>query len=118
MKILVEVSKGELIDKITILEINSEKITDLGKLKNVHRELEMITKLEFTTPIKEKLMDINRQLWEVEDDLRVLEKLGKFDDVFIQKARSVYKLNDERSRLKKCINIDEGSELIEEKSYN
>ncbi len=114
---LVNISKGELIDKITILEIKNEKITDEDKLRNVRHELETIGKLEFPTPLKERLMDVNRELWDVEDDLRALEKLGKFDEEFIEKARSVYKINDERSRLKKSINIDEGSELIEEKSY-
>jgi len=113
----VEVSKGELIDKITILEIKSEKITDPEKLKNVRYELETLRKSEFPTLIKKDLVDINRQLWEVEDDLRALEKVGKFDDEFVQKARSVYKLNDERSRLKKNINIEEGSRVIEEKSH-
>ena len=114
---LVEISKGELIDKITILEIKNEKIVDPEKLKNVRHELETIRKLEFPTPIKEKLMEVNRKLWDVEDDLRVLEKEGKFDDEFIEKARSVYKLNDERSRLKKTINVEEGSNIVEEKSH-
>ena len=114
---LVEISKGELIDKITILEIKDEKITDPEKLKNVRHELETIRKLEFPTPVKEKLIEVNRKLWDVEDDLRVLEKEGKFDDEFIEKARSVYKLNDERSRLKKTINIEQGSNFVEEKSY-
>ena len=114
---LVQISKGELIDKITILEIKDDKITDPEKLKNVRHELETIRKLEFPTPVKEKLMDVNRKLWDVEDDLRLLEKKGKFDDEFVQKARSVYKLNDERSRLKKNINIEEGSNIVEEKSH-
>jgi hypothetical protein len=114
---LVQISKGELIDKITILEIKDDKITDPEKLKNVRHELETIRKLEFPTPAKEKLMDVNRKLWDVEDDLRLLEKKGKFDDEFVQKARSVYKLNDERSRLKKIINIEEGSNIVEEKSH-
>ena len=114
---LVKISKGELIDKITILEIKDDKITDPEKLKNVRHELETIRKLEFPTPVKEKLMDVNRKLWDVEDDLRLLEKKGKFDDEFVQKARSVYKLNDERSRLKKIINIEEGSNIVEEKSH-
>jgi hypothetical protein len=114
---LVEISKGELIDKITILEIKDEKIADPEKLKNVRHELETIRKLEFPTPVKEKLMEVNRKLWDVEDDLRLLEKEGKFDDEFIEKARSVYKLNDERSRLKKTINIEQGSNFVEEKSY-
>lgn len=114
---LVQISKGELIDKITILEIKDDKITDPEKLKNVRHELETIRKLEFPTPVKEKLMDVNRKLWDVEDDLRVLEKKEKFDDEFVQKARSVYKLNDERSRLKKIINIEEGSHIVEEKSH-
>ena len=114
---LVEISKGELIDKITILEIKNEKITDPEKLKNVRHELETIRKLEFPTPVKEKLIEVNRKLWDVEDDIRLLEKRGKFDDEFIEKARSVYKLNDERSRLKKIINIEEGSNIVEEKSH-
>ena len=114
---LVQISKGELIDKITILEIKDDKITDPEKLKNVRHELETIRKLEFPTPVKQKLMDVNRKLWDVEDDLRLLEKKGKFDDEFVQKARSVYKLNDERSRLKKIINIEEGSNIVEEKSH-
>lgn len=114
---LVDISKGELIDKITILEIKNVKIDDEDKIKNVRHELETIRKLEFPTPLKERLMNVNRELWDVEDDLRTLEKLGKFDDEFIEKARSVYKLNDERSRLKKSINIDEGSDIIEEKSH-
>jgi hypothetical protein len=114
---LVQISKGELIDKITILEIKDDKITDPEKLKNVRHELETIRKLEFPTPVKEKLVDVNRKLWDVEDDLRLLEKKGKFDDEFVQKARSVYKLNDERSRLKKIINIEEGSNIVEEKSH-
>jgi hypothetical protein len=113
----VEVSKGELIDKITILEIKSDMITDPEKLKNVCYELETLRKSEFPTLIKKDLVDVNRRLWEVEDDLRALEKVGKFDDEFVQKARSVYKLNDERSRLKKNINIEEGSRVIEEKSH-
>src|SRR6056300_2086852 len=114
---LVEISKGELIDKITILEIKNEKITDPEKLEYVRHELETIRKLEFPTPVKEKLIEVNRKLWDVEDDIRLLEKRGKFDDEFIEKARSVYKLNDERSRLKKTINIEQGSNFVEEKSY-
>jgi len=114
---LVEISKGELIDKITILEIKNEKITDPEKLKNIRHELETIRELEFPTRVKEKLMEVNRKLWDVEDDLRLLEKRGKFNDEFIEKARSVYKLNDERSRLKKTINIEEGSNIVEEKSH-
>ncbi len=114
---LVNISKGELIDKITILEIKNEKITDEDKLRNVRHELETIRKLEFPTPLKERLMNVNRDLWDVEDDLRDLEKLRKFDSEFIEKARSVYKLNDERSRLKRIINVDEGSDIVEEKSH-
>jgi hypothetical protein len=114
---LVDISKGELIDKITILEIKNEKIDDVEKLKNVRHELETIGKLEFQTSEKENLKIVNRKLWDVEDDLRRLENIEKFDDAFIEKARSVYKLNDERSRIKKRINIEQGSDIIEEKSY-
>jgi hypothetical protein len=89
----VEVSKGELIDKITILEIKSEKITDPEKLKNVRYELETLRKSEFPTLIKKDLVDVNRQLWEVEDDLREFENLGKFDVEFVQTQRWEHRKN-------------------------
>lgn len=114
---LTEISKGELIDKITILEIKSERINDPEKLKNVNNELEILRKLEFPTSTKRELKIINLILWDVEDSLRIHEKDGDFGEEFIEKARSVYKLNDERCRLKKVINLNHGSNIIEEKSY-
>lgn len=114
---LCEISKGELIDKITILEIKSERIGDPDKLKNVRTELDALRCLEFPTPTKLELKTINQRLWDVEDSLRIHEKNGDFGPVFIEKARSVYTLNDERSRLKREINVCHGSEIIEEKSY-
>lgn len=114
---LTEISKGELIDKITILEIKSERIKDPEKLKNVNNELEILRKLEFPTPVKEKLKYTNTLLWDIEDRLRELETSKNFSDEFIENARNVYKLNDERSRLKKSINLNHDSNIIEEKSY-
>ena len=79
--------------------------------------MDVLLKYEFETSHKQDLKHVNNTLWEVEDDLREFEKLGKFDDEFVQKARSVYKLNDERSRIKKMINTEHGSDIVEEKSY-
>ena len=115
--VLVEVSKGELIDKITILEIKDARITDDTKLANVRKELETLRALEFPTEQKAALKKINETLWDLEECLRHLETLEDFGEEFIEKARMVYKFNDERSRIKKEINITCGSNLVEEKSY-
>lgn len=114
---LCEISKGELIDKITILEIKSEYIKDPEKLRNVNNELEILRRLEFPTSTKLELKTVNQLLWDVEDSLRIHESEGDFGEEFIEKARSVYKLNDERCRLKKVINLSHNSNIIEEKSY-
>jgi hypothetical protein len=114
---LIEVSKGELIDKITILEIKSERVKDTDKLININKELEILKSQEFHTELKESLKKINETLWDIEDAVRIHEKMGDFGDLFIEKARSVYKFNDERCRIKRMINIEQGSEIIEEKSY-
>lgn len=117
LTMLVEISKAELIDKLTILEIKIDKIKNEDRLVNVRKELEILKKLEFETPLKRDLKQINDLLWEVEDRLRILEKEKKFSQEFITKARMVYILNDLRAEIKKTINIETQSNIIEEKSY-
>lgn len=123
--ISVEVAPGELIDKITILEIKLERIEDAGKLENIKREWETLTaardgaikptdELERLT---RELKESNVRLWEIEDDIRDCERDKDFGDKFIELARGVYVNNDKRSRLKREINELLGSRLIEEKSY-
>ncbi len=119
------VSYGEILDKITILEIKSKKITNEEKVKNVKHELSILLdtwdkKVEKTTEItnlKSQLKDVNQSLWDIEDNIRIKELNKEFDDEFIQIARSVYYENDKRAVVKKEINLFLGSELIEEKSY-
>ena len=117
------VSYGELIDKITILEIKSERIEDAGKVANVRRELEVLTNTwNAAAPgdvadAKARLKTVNEALWEVEDKLRLKEASKSFDDEFIELARAVYFTNDKRAAIKKEINLALGSELVEEKSY-
>ncbi|MXZ37151.1 MAG: hypothetical protein F4230_15105 [Holophagales bacterium] len=121
----VEVSPGELIDKITILEIKAERIADPGKLANVHRELRSLTAtreeaLEPSPELEEftaELRRINERLWEIEDDIRDCERNGDFGERFIELARAVYRTNDRRAAAKRSINELLGSELIEEKDY-
>ena len=125
MAITVEVSVGELLDKITILAIKTERMTDPAKLANVRRELETLqgtwaasaySKHDLGRHIAE-LKRINEALWEIEDGIRAKEAASEFDDAFIALARSVYLRNDERARVKKEINMQVGSALVEEKSY-
>ncbi len=121
----VPVSYGEVLDKITILEIKSERITDETKLKNIRRELEVLNHtwadsgLEHPDlpRLKASLKAVNEALWEIEDAIRVKESRREFDDEFIRLARSVYVENDQRAAVKKEINQLLGSELVEEKSY-
>ena len=118
-------SVGELLDKITILEIKSEKINDVEKLKNINHELKLLTDTwietglsnEQTEALKNDLKTVNLRLWAIEDDIRIKEKNRQFDDEFIKLARSVYYENDDRANVKKAINLLTGSELVEEKSY-
>ena len=120
--VAVPISLGELIDKITILEIKEYKL-ESNKAKNVINELNQLTiilnNLNFV--IEEKLIDnlreVNKNLWEIEDLIRLKEKENNFDDEFIKLARAVYKNNDERSKIKRNINIIYKSDIIEEKSY-
>lgn len=122
--IRIPVSVGELIDKMTILRIKSEKISDPEKLVNVREELRQLSETRATlgvltaaVEIERDLEDINLQLWDVEDRLREMETRQDFGTDFVEAARSVYKLNDERARLKYEINRRSGSHIIEEKSY-
>ena len=121
-KILAPISIGELIDKITILEIKEKNMTG-KKLENVKKELDallVITKesnIDLNNPNVDKLRSINKELWNIEDEIRKKELQKSFEKGFIDLARSVYIKNDMRSFLKKTINIDNGSDLIEEKSY-
>jgi Family of unknown function (DUF6165) len=122
--ILVPISVGELMDKITVLEIKSERITNPSQLENVVRELKALRAVHLgemdramLDKLSAELKRVNATLWEVEDDIRDCEARGDFGDRFIELARAVYRLNDERARLKKAINLASGSRLFEEKSY-
>lgn len=125
MEITTPISAGELLDKITILKIKSEKLTDADKLKNVQTELKALNAVaanafEFDAPLNalvDQLQDINGQLWGIEDDIRDCERAGDFGPEFIRLARAVYVTNDVRAKLKKDINLLLGSALVEEKSY-
>ncbi len=127
MLIQAPISLGELIDKITILEIKVASISDATKLKNVTHELTILNaKIDSLldaagvaklAPLKRALKDINQALWIIEDDIRDCEYAKDFSEKFIQLARAVYVTNDQRATVKKDINIAFGSELIEEKSY-
>ena len=119
------VSIGELVDKITILEIKSERLSDPAALANVRRELELLSgelgKLDLADPevgrIRADLKAVNEQLWEIEDDIRDKERQGAFDDRFVELARAVYITNDKRAALKREVNLLLNSALVEEKSY-
>jgi len=123
--IQVPVSPGEVLDKITILEIKSERMDDPVKVANVRRELELLTETwqqsvddnETVRRIHAELKSINEALWEIEDDIRDKELAKEFDERFIELARSVYVTNDQRANAKKELNVYLGSEIIEEKSY-
>jgi len=122
--IQVPVSLGELVDKITILQIKLIEIKDEEKLKNIQKEYDALTSLpiykELRTQISSylnQLFIVNQKLWTLEDDIRKCEKAESFDDIFVRCARHIYKTNDERSRIKKELNLAFGSELIEEKSH-
>lgn len=124
-EILAPVSAGELIDKITILEIKSERIEDAAKLRNVRDELAMLEQTWAEQPAaatdvsdpRARLKQVNEALWEIEDAIRLKEGAGAFDQEFIDLARSVYRQNDKRAAIKREINLKLGSRLVEEKSY-
>ena len=123
----IEVSNGEIVDKLSILKIKLKNIKDEDKLKNIQKEHDILndalpiikkdcSTIEFEI-LFNQLIDINKKLWDIEDRIREKESLSEFDDEFIQIARSVYKFNDFRSKVKKEINVLTKSELVEEKSY-
>lgn len=124
-EILVPVSFGELLDKIAILQIKSERMTDEAKLANVRNELSALEKTWMAHPaaghdivrLRAELKAVNERLWVIEDDIRFKERDQAFDQGFIQLARSVYFENDERARIKREINVALGSAYVEEKSY-
>jgi len=119
----IEVANGELVDKVTILSIKLKKIESKEKLVNIRKEYRLLSRELEKIGIAEKsetyqaLFQINSTLWDVEDEIRVKEKNREFDDVFIQLARRVYFENDRRSDVKRRINIETGSNIIEEKAY-
>lgn len=125
MAVNIPVSWGELFDKVTILQIKSERIQDPDKLVNIRKELdELQMVLQSAEPLHPDVVDAmsglrvaNTKLWDIEDDIRDCEREKRFDDEFVRLARAVYFTNDERAELKKKINLLLGSELVEEKSY-
>jgi len=120
----VEISDGELLDKLSILKIKEKFIGDPVKLENINNEIGVLSplctgllcSLEISD-LYHQLIFVNTKLWEVEDQLRIKEKDKEFDEEFVRLARSVYYTNDERADLKKKINTISGSYLVEEKSY-
>ena len=124
-EILVPVSFGELLDKIAILQIKSERMGDAAKLANVRKELSALEQTWMQHPaaggdiaqLRAQLKAVNERLWVIEDDIRLQEKAQAFDAEFIRLARAVYFENDIRARIKKDINLALGSSYVEEKSY-
>jgi hypothetical protein len=125
MSVTIEISYGELIDKITILEIKAARVADTAKLANIRTELEVLRKSRdaqlgsspLVSELTDKLREVNGQLWDIEDRIRDKERAKTFDEEFISLARSVYFTNDERARLKRELNDALGSKLMEEKNY-
>ncbi len=126
--ISIPVSYGELIDKLTILDIKRTRISDPDKLKNIIKEHDLLSAKYDKIPVKpdtfvkvldlhQMLREINEKLWEIEDKIRECERMKDYSDTFIQLARSVYLTNDKRSQIKKQINDILGSNIVEEKSY-
>jgi len=121
----VHVSVGEFLDKMTILEIKSERIKNQDKLLNVNRELGMLRDIWAASPLSAvdtgdlvaRLKAVNERLWDIEDDIRRQERAGTFEEEFIRLARSVYQENDERAAIKYELNNRLGSDLVEEKEY-
>jgi hypothetical protein len=118
----IEVSVGEIVDKLSILRLKTQYITDLMKLKNIRKEYEYLYDIVFNELKIEQddfneLVFINDMLWTIEDKIRVKEHKEEFDDEFIHLARHVYVTNDHRAEVKKQINTKYGSEFVEEKSY-
>lgn len=126
MSIKVEVSVGEFLDKLTILQIKAERIRDADKLANVRHELEALNGTWSATAYAgdgaldveiRELRRVNETLWDIEDRIRAKEARQEFDGGFIDLARSVYRTNDRRAAIKRAINLKTGSAVVEEKSY-
>jgi hypothetical protein len=125
-RIAIPVSAGDLVDKVTILEIKSERIADPVKLDNVRRELASLAFVlrpllagePRVAPLKSSLRAINEALWRIEDDIRDCERTKDFGPHFIALARDVYRTNDRRAALKRAIDELLGSDIVEEKSYS
>jgi hypothetical protein len=120
----IEVSHGEIVDKLTILQIKKENITDPIKLDNIVKEYDYLLSvvendlgISTESPEYLELLSINKELWVIEDDIRDKERIKEFDDDFIKLARSVYYTNDVRAKIKKEINLKYSSGFVEEKSY-
>jgi hypothetical protein len=120
----IEVSHGEIVDKLTILQVKKENITDPSKLDNIVKEYNYLLSIvendlgiSTESPEYLELLSINKELWVIEDDIRDKERIKEFDDDFIKLARSVYYTNDVRAKIKKEINLKYSSGFVEEKSY-
>jgi len=124
-EIQIPISPGELLDKITILQIKAERISDPVKVANVKTELDMLSKVwsetveadAEITALTAELKSINEALWEIEDDIRDEERNRRFGERFIELARAVYVTNDDRANAKKKVNLHLNSTIVEEKSY-
>jgi len=125
VQVQVIVSVGEMLDKVSILEIKAQRIRDNAKLENVRRELELLGPQRDSVDVppatmadwRARLAEVNGQLWDIEDKIRVCESKSEFGDEFVALARAVYKTNDIRADIKREINRVTGSDVVEEKSY-
>ena len=126
MNIEIPISTGELLDKLSILEIKKDKVKDSTKLKNINHEYDLLSNLSKNLKEKdeksfnslyEEILKVNKKLWDIEDKIRILESEKRFDEEFILVARSVYFINDDRFDIKKKINETFGSNVAEEKEY-
>ena len=120
----IEVSHGEIVDKLTILEIKKKNITDVEKLNNVTKEYDYLVSIvendlgtSLLSPEYKKLLSINQELWVIEDDIRDKERNKEFDEEFVKLSRAVYHTNDIHANIKKEINVKYSSGFVEEKSY-
>lgn len=119
----IEVSNGDLVDKITILQIKLQRIVSPQKLSNIQREYDLLHKkmaainMDESADTYQRLLEVNMKLWDIEDQIRIKESKREFDDGFILLARSVYVENDKRSEIKRKINLQTGSQIVEEKEY-
>lgn len=125
LSITIRISPGEVLDRLTILEIKAERMTDPAKLANVRHELDelgavvakQIPQRPEIKTLHDELKDINGRLWDIEDDIRDCERAGDFGEKFVKLARAVYHTNDSRAAVKRKINEVLGADIIEEKSY-